>query len=259
MDEENNVEIQLNVSMIEMPDNPTPEDVGQAILLIEQYNSDNALESSNGSSNSGETVSGEEEALEIEYITKNKQKIWDDLKNDADEEAFLNLASSTGYSPNTCRDIYKNKSILLSQTNDDLFVKEIIAIAKRKLGYQQKPSPNVKTDDSMIAFQKVTDGVANTSQAGGQQLTNEEDENSKELDSIADRMNTNIYDFLLKLPGITTQNIAKVMMKVKNLKELIKMNLEQLTELLGSEGNAKMLWEFIHITHKPVEAESNEK
>lgn len=51
------------------------------------------------------------------------------------------------------------------------------------------------------------------------------DESSKELDSIADRMNTNIYDFLLKLPGITTRNIAKVMMKVKNLKELIRMNL----------------------------------
>lgn len=51
------------------------------------------------------------------------------------------------------------------------------------------------------------------------------DENTKELDSIADRMNTNIYDFLLKLPGITTRNIAKVMTKVKNLKELIKMNM----------------------------------
>ena len=51
------------------------------------------------------------------------------------------------------------------------------------------------------------------------------DESSKELDSIADRMNTNIYDFLLKLPGITTRNIAKVMTKVKTLKELIRMNL----------------------------------
>lgn len=51
------------------------------------------------------------------------------------------------------------------------------------------------------------------------------DESTKELDSIADRMNTNIYDFLLKLPGITTRNITKVMKKVKNLKELIKMNM----------------------------------
>lgn len=108
------------------------------------------------------------------------------------------------------------------------------------------------------------------------------DENSKELDNIVDRMNTNIYDFLLKLPGITTKNIGKVMTNVKDLKELVKMNevqlqckilnfqleiyqkrwlffQQQLSDLLGSEGNAKMFWEIIHIAHKPVEAESNEK
>lgn len=50
------------------------------------------------------------------------------------------------------------------------------------------------------------------------------DENTKELDTISDRLNTNIYDFLLKLPGITARNVAKVMTKVKNLKELIKFN-----------------------------------
>lgn len=116
-------------------------------------------------------------------------------------------------------------------------------------------------------------------------------ENSKELESIADQMNSNIYDFLLKLPGITTRNIYKVMMKVKNLKELIRLNMvriniivlimiklshyltrnistkfffdayfkKQLTELLGNESNAKMLWEIFHVAHKPVEADSNEK
>lgn len=50
------------------------------------------------------------------------------------------------------------------------------------------------------------------------------DENATDLDNIVDRMNTNIYDFLLKLPGINTKNIANVMSKVKNLKELIKMD-----------------------------------
>lgn len=50
------------------------------------------------------------------------------------------------------------------------------------------------------------------------------DETTNDLDSIVDRLNTNIYDFLLKLPGITTRNIGKVMTKVKNLKELIKLN-----------------------------------
>lgn len=50
------------------------------------------------------------------------------------------------------------------------------------------------------------------------------DETTKELDTIVDKLNTNIYDFLLKLPGITTRNIAKIMTSVKNLKELLKLN-----------------------------------
>lgn len=107
------------------------------------------------------------------------------------------------------------------------------------------------------------------------------DENTKELDTIADRLNTTIYDFLLKLPGLTTRNVYKVMTKVKNLKELIKFNLvigkreffgnnssleihsillfqNELTELLGSEANAKMFWEIVHIAHKHVEVNPHE-
>lgn len=47
------------------------------------------------------------------------------------------------------------------------------------------------------------------------------DESTNELDNIVQKMNTGIYDFLLKLPGITTRNIGKIMSKVKNFKELI--------------------------------------
>ncbi|XP_055325922.1 uncharacterized protein LOC129580005 [Sitodiplosis mosellana] len=140
MDEENEKEIQLNVSIIEMPNNPTPIDVGEAMLLIEQHKSDNASESNSASSHSGETDLADEE----DYITKNKQEIWHDLRNDDGNVAIRELMRLTGYSPNTCRDIYENRSILLEQTDDISFVKEIIAIAKRKLDYEQKPSPNVK-------------------------------------------------------------------------------------------------------------------
>lgn len=85
------------------------------------------------------------------------------------------------------------------------------------------------------------------------------DECTKEIDSIIDRLNPNIYDFLLKLPGITTRNVARVMTKVKNMKELIRLDIIQLTDLLGNEANAKMLWEIIHVPHKHVEADASEK
>lgn len=47
---------------------------------------------------------------------------------------------------------------------------------------------------------------------------------AKELDSIVDKINTNVQDFLLKLPGINSRNITNVMKKVKDLKELLTLN-----------------------------------
>lgn len=47
-------------------------------------------------------------------------------------------------------------------------------------------------------------------------------ESTKELDKIVDKINPNVHDFLLKLPGITSRNINKVMREVKDLKALLK-------------------------------------
>lgn len=73
------------------------------------------------------------------------------------------------------------------------------------------------------------------------------DESTKELDSIADRMNTNIYDFLLKLPGITTRNISKVMKKVKNLKELIRLDMVNTTQTMRKSLNISLYLEIFYI------------
>ncbi|XP_058821611.1 DNA repair endonuclease XPF [Topomyia yanbarensis] len=80
-----------------------------------------------------------------------------------------------------------------------------------------------------------------------------------EIEQIADRSNPNIHDFLIKLPGINSKNIGKVMRRCKNLKELLKKTEEDLAELLGSHMQAKMLWEILHVVHKPVQGEVNEK
>ncbi|XP_055603045.1 DNA repair endonuclease XPF [Uranotaenia lowii] len=85
------------------------------------------------------------------------------------------------------------------------------------------------------------------------------DEASNEIENLSDRTNPNIYDFLLKLPGINSKNIAKVMKRCKNLKELLKKSQEELNELLGNQMQAKMLWEILHVAHKPVQNEAGEK
>jgi DNA excision repair protein ERCC-4 len=79
---------------------------------------------------------------------------------------------------------------------------------------------------------------------------------SQELDSITEKYNANVHDFLLKLPGINLKNIDSVMRKGKNLKELLKMDENQLKEILGNAKDAKLLWTTFHTQQKPKQEET---
>lgn len=81
------------------------------------------------------------------------------------------------------------------------------------------------------------------------------DDPSLELDAITEKYNAGIHDFLMKLPGVTLKNINSLMRKGKNLKELMKMNEEQLNEILGHSKEAKALWNALHSQLKPKQEE----
>lgn len=50
------------------------------------------------------------------------------------------------------------------------------------------------------------------------------DSTTKELmDNIVDKINPNVYDFLLRLPGVTSRNIGLLLKKVNNLKDLLRL------------------------------------
>lgn len=84
------------------------------------------------------------------------------------------------------------------------------------------------------------------------------DATTKELlDNIIDRINPNIHDFLMRLPGITSRNIAALMKRGVDLKHLLAMTEVELAELLGSAANARLLYDICHATHKPVEEKPN--
>lgn len=75
---------------------------------------------------------------------------------------------------------------------------------------------------------------------------------SADLDQIVDKINPTLHDFLLKLPGITAKNIGLVLRKVTDMKALLALTESELTAVLaGHTGNAKMLWQILHIAHKP--------
>lgn len=106
-----------------------------------------------------------------------------------------------------------------STSNTDITQKlQLLTIHFPKLRLVWSPNPYATTQ----LFDELKQGKPEPDPTNAAALGS--DENTKEIDNIADRMNTNIYDFLLKLPGITTKNIGKIMTKVRTLKELIKMN-----------------------------------
>lgn len=141
-----------------------------------------------------------------------------------------------------------------STSNVDITQKlQLLTIHFPKLRLVWSPSPYATAQ----LFDELKQGRPEPDQAQAAALGS--DDSTKELDNIVDKLNTGIYDFLLKLPGITTRNIGRIMTKVNSLKELIKLNEAQLAEMLDSKANAKMLWEIIHVAHKPVEGEANEK
>lgn len=73
-----------------------------------------------------------------------------------------------------------------------------------------------------------------------------------EIEQIVDKINPTLHDFLLKLPGITSKNVGLVLRKVYDMKALLALSEDELAEVLaGHTGNAKLLWQILHVAHKP--------
>lgn len=81
------------------------------------------------------------------------------------------------------------------------------------------------------------------------------DDPSMELDAVTERYNANIHDFILKLPGINQKNIGTVMRKGKSLKDLLKMDENQLKKLVGNVKDARILYKSLHEVQKPKQDE----
>lgn len=69
-------------------------------------------------------------------------------------------------------------------------------------------------------------------------------------DLAEDQYNVHIYDFLLRLPGITPKNIGQVMRKGQNLRTLLGLSVPELEALLGSRTNAQLFHDIVHGQHK---------
>ena len=60
------------------------------------------------------------------------------------------------------------------------------------------------------------------------------------------RYNVQIKDFVSKLPGINSKNIYAVLNKTDTLLDLLDMNEDTLSEILGSRQNGSELYSALH-------------
>lgn len=72
---------------------------------------------------------------------------------------------------------------------------------------------------------------------------------------LKEKYNPVMYDFLLRLPGINTKNVANVLKRGKSLKDLLRLGEAELEPILGSRANAQLLHGILHGVHKPVPEE----
>lgn len=143
-----------------------------------------------------------------------------------------------------------------SSSNADIMQKlQLLTLHFPKLKLVWSPSPYATAQ----LFEELKQGKQEPDPDVAALLGSDEAGGAGEGDNIVDRTNPNIHDFLIKLPGINSKNIGKVMRKCKNLKELLKKTEEELVELLGNKMQAKMMWEILHVAHKPVQGDAGEK
>ena len=53
-------------------------------------------------------------------------------------------------------------------------------------------------------------------------------------------------EFLKRVPGVTSHNIQKIIEKVKNLVELVNLSIQEITEIIGQESQARLIYQFFN-------------
>ncbi|XP_017772571.1 PREDICTED: DNA repair endonuclease XPF isoform X1 [Nicrophorus vespilloides] len=72
----------------------------------------------------------------------------------------------------------------------------------------------------------------------------------QDVDVIETKYNTSIYDFVQKLPGITSKNIDIFLRRYKNMSEASKATKEELKDVLGNSADVDLFYSILHESHQ---------
>ncbi|XP_063534990.1 DNA repair endonuclease XPF isoform X1 [Cydia strobilella] len=74
-----------------------------------------------------------------------------------------------------------------------------------------------------------------------------------------ERYNVLVHDFVQKLPGVTSKNLARIMNKGRSLDHLITLDKEQVAEVIENKNEAETLYSVLHVKATPSDAGKDDK
>ncbi|XP_073949397.1 DNA repair endonuclease XPF mei-9 [Choristoneura fumiferana] len=74
-----------------------------------------------------------------------------------------------------------------------------------------------------------------------------------------ERYNILVHDFVQKLPGVTSKNMARIMNKGVSLDHLLTLNKEELGQIIENKNEADTLYSVLHVKAKPADAGKDDK
>lgn len=74
-----------------------------------------------------------------------------------------------------------------------------------------------------------------------------------------ERYNILVHDFVQKLPGVNSKNIARIMDRGKSLDHLITLSQDELQTLIENKNDAATLHSILHVKPRPVDANKDDK
>lgn len=117
---------------------------------------------------------------------------------------------------------------------------QLLTLHFPKLKLIWSPSPHATAQ----LFEELKQGRDQPDSNVAAKIGADEDTENKQL--MVEKYNSNIQDFMAKLPGVHSKNLRVLLNKGQSLSHLIKFTQEELKEILGNTNDAELLYKALH-------------
>ncbi|XP_031784580.1 DNA repair endonuclease XPF isoform X2 [Nasonia vitripennis] len=107
------------------------------------------------------------------------------------------------------------------------------------------PSPHATAQ----LFEELKQGRPQPDAIKAAQIGMDDDTDDKNI--MAEKYNCHIQDLVAKLPGVHSKNLRQILNKGQSLDYLITRSKIELTEMISNESDAELLYNALHLKHKP--------